>query len=108
MPPKIKTMSIFDRAINDIFKCADFLESCVIGDTVYDCICSALEEGAIYSEAGLVEDENFTLDIKLPVVKIPKKGDAVIFRDEKYKVSLVTTDSANASIKVHLRSTSQG
>lgn len=101
-------MSIFDRAINDIFKSTDFLETCIIDGIQYECICSALEDGIVYSEAGLVNDVNFTLDIKLPLQKMPKKGAYVKFRCANYKVSFITTDSANASIKVHLISTSQG
>ena len=109
MPPHFFTiMSLFDRAISDIFKCPDFLEGCIIDGLVYACICSALDENIIYSDAGRVDDEAFTLDLKLPLQKKPKIGSLVKFRGEDYKVSYIDTDSANASIKLHLQSTSKG
>ena len=101
-------MSIFNKAIDDIFNCKDFLENCTIGQTVYDCICSAIEDGVVYGDIGSVDDVDFTLSIKLPLERIPSRGDKVMFRNKNYKISNVTYDSANASIKLHLMSVSKG
>lgn len=101
-------MSIFKRAITDIFKTEDFLEECVIGGRVYKCICSAIADNIVYGDIGAMDDVSFTLDIALPVDKMPGSGEKVTFRNKKYKVSNVTYDSANASISIHLQSTSKG
>ena len=57
---------------------------------------------------GSVDDVDFTLDLKLPLNKMPSRGQTVKFRDKTYKLSNVTYDSANASIKLHLQSISKG
>ena len=101
-------MSIFDRAIKDIFSSKDFLEDCIIGSTSYKCICSAIEDSVVYGDIGSVDDVNFTLSLELPLSKVPTRGDKVIFRGATYKVSNVTYDSANASISIHLQSVSKG
>ncbi len=101
-------MSIFTTAISDIFSCNDFLETCIIADEAYRCICSPVNDNIIYSEAGLVDDVDFTLDIKLPLERVPTKGDLVRFRCKQYKVSNVTYDSAFANIKVFLQGLSKG
>lgn len=62
----------------------------------------------VYGDAGLVDDVNFTLIFKLPVRKMPKKGDNIKFRDVTYKVASVDVDSAHTSITVYLQSTSKG
>ena len=67
-----------------------------------------LEESLLYGNLGAVEDVNFTLDLKLPLERMPKRGEIVAFRGENYKVSNIVYDSAHASIKLHLQSTSKG
>lgn len=102
-------MTIFTKAIDDIFACKDFLEQCTINQNVYDCICSSLEDSITFGDVGAIDDVNFTLSIKLSVLhKMPKQGDKVAFRCQKYKVSSVALDSANASITLHLQSLSKG
>lgn len=100
--------TLFQIAVDDIFKDKNFLETCIIGDDVFSCIASQLEEEGTYTEAGLMSDVNFSLSLKLPLQRIPKEGEKVVFRDERYKVSHVETDSANASVHVYLSSMSQG
>jgi hypothetical protein len=101
-------MSIFNDFMNDIFSNEDFLEECIIEDKIYKCIASALTGGIAFTEAGLESDVNFTLDICLPVKNMPVKNQKVIFRNKKYKISYIDTDSANASIKLYLISLSKG
>ena len=101
-------MSIFDKAITDIFSTTDFLEDCIIGTVAYKCICSSIEDSVVYGDIGAVDDVNFTLSIKLPLDKMPSRGDKVRFRNVVYKISNVTYDSANTSIALHLQSTSKG
>lgn len=101
-------MSVFTKAVSDIFGCSDFLEDCLIGDVHYKCICSMIEDSIVYGELGSAEDVSFTLSIRLPLDRHPVRGQKVKFRDRTYKVSDVSYDSANASISLHLQSASKG
>ena len=49
-----------------------------------------------------------TLDIKLPVFKMPKINEKLKFRDHWYKIDSIQTDSANASIKIFIIAQSKG
>ena len=84
--PILNKMNVFQKAITDIFSDKNFLETCLIEDQIYDVICSPMEQGLVYSDVGLIDDVNFVLNIKLPVPKIPKKGDNVKFRNVNYNV----------------------
>lgn len=101
-------MSIFNDFMNDIFSNEDFLEECIIDGKTYKCIASALTGGITFTEVGQESDENFTLDICLPVEKMPVENQKVLFRNKKYKISYVETDSAFASIKLYLVALSKG
>lgn len=101
-------MSIFTKAVSDIFGCGDFLEDCLIGDVHYKCICSSIDDSVVYGDIGAVDDVSFTLSIRLPLDRHPVRGQKVKFRDKTYKVSDVTYDSANTSISLHLQSASKG
>ena len=98
-------MNAFQKAIDDIFKAQDFLETCYAGDTAYDCICTSQPSSEIFSEAGLVMDIAFSLRIKLPCYI--KLNDEIIFRDTKYKVIRILTDSANTSVTIDLQDLSK-
>lgn len=67
-----------------------------------------LVKALFIGDIGSVDDVDFTLDLKLPLNKMPSRGQTVKFRDKTYKLSNVTYDSANASIKLHLQSISKG
>lgn len=101
-------MNAFQKMMEDIYKCDDFLEDCLIGNTPYKCITSPIVDNVSFSEVGAVDEENFTLDIKLPVRKNPKQNDKVKFRDKWYKIGFIETDSANTSIKIHIIALSKG
>ena len=98
----------FQKMISDVFNCEDFLEDVFIESIHYKCIVSPITDNISFSEAGLVDEENFTLDIKLPVSHMPKKNDKVRFRDENFKINFVERDSANTSVKLHIVALSKG
>lgn len=77
----------------------------MIGETVYECICTSLPNSEVFSDAGLVMDIAFSLMVKLPCrVAL---NDIVVFRDKQYKVIRVLTDSANASVTIDLQDISK-
>ena len=98
----------FQKMMEDIFNCEDFLEDCFIEGQHYKCIVSPIVDNISFADTGLVDEENFTVDIKLPVSKMPKKNDKVKFRDEWYKINFIEKDSANTSIKIHIVALSKG
>lgn len=61
-----------------------------------------MEDGILYTEAGLENEADFTLDFKLPLIPTPKINDKLEFRGVTYKIASITTDSANTSVKIHL------
>ena len=98
----------FQKMINDIFSVEDFLEDCFIEGQHYKCITSPIVDNVTFSEVGVESEENFTLDLKLPISHKLKKNDRVKFRDENYKINFIETDSSNTSIKIHIVSLSKG
>ena len=98
----------FQKMINDIFSVEDFLEDVFIESIHYKCIVSPITDNISFSDTGLVDEENFTLDIKLPISHKLKKNDRVKFRDENYKINFIETDSSNTSIKIHIVALSKG
>ena len=98
----------FQKMMSDIFKVEDFLEDVFIESIHYKCIVSPITDNVSFGDAGLVGEENFTLDIKLPVSHMPKKNDKVRFRDENFKINFVERDSANTSVKLHIVALSKG
>lgn len=102
-------MNPFEKLMKDIFSNKDFLEECKIENRSYSCICSAYQTGGVsYTDAGMESEQNFSLDIKLPIDRYPKINDKLTFREKKYKISNITTDSANQSIKIYLIALSKG
>lgn len=98
----------FQKMMEDIFNCEDFLEDVFIESIHYKCIVSPITDNISFSDTGLVDEENFTLDIKLPISHKLKKNDRVKFRDENYKINFIETDSSNTSIKIHIVALSKG
>ena len=101
-------MNAFQKMINDIFSVEDFLEDVFIESIHYKCIVSPIVDNISFSEVGVESEENFTIDIKLPVSRMPKKNDKVKFRDENYKINFIERDSANTSLKLHIVALSKG
>ena len=51
----------FRNMINDIFNNPDFIEFCYINGIKYKCLVSNVEDGVLYTEAGLEDTVNFSL-----------------------------------------------
>lgn len=98
----------FQKMMSDIFSVEDFLEDCFIESIHYKCIVSPITDNVSFADTGLVDEDNFTLDIKLPISKMPKKNCKVKFRDEWYKINFIEKDSANTSLKLHIVALSKG
>ena len=98
----------FQKMMSDIFLCSEFLEDVLIESIHYKCIVSPIVDNISFSEVGVESEENFTLDILLPVSRMPKKNSKVKFRDEWYKINFIEKDSANTSLKLHIVSLSKG
>ena len=98
----------FQKMMSDIFQCSEFLEDVFIESIHYKCIVSPITDNISFSEVGVESEENFTLDILLPVSRMPKKNEKVKFRDNWYKISFIETDSANTSLKLHIVALSKG
>ena len=98
----------FQKMMSDIFNCEDFLEDVFIESIHYKCIVSPITDNISFSEVGVESEENFTIDIKLPISKMPKKNEKVKFLDNWYKISFIETDSANTSLKLHIVALSKG
>ena len=98
----------FQKMMSDIFQCSEFLEDVFIESIHYKCIVSPIVDNISFSEVGVESEENFTLDIKLPISKMPKKNEKVKFRDNWYKISFIETDSSNTSLKLHIVALSKG
>ena len=101
-------MNPFQKMMSDIFQCSEFLEDCFIEGLHYKCITSPIVDNISFAETGLESEENFTLDIKLPVSHKLKKNDKVKFRDNWYKINFIEKDSANTSLKIHIVALSKG
>ena len=100
----------FKEMVNDIFENEDFVQYCYIDGLRMKCVASYVSNGDEFTVAGLVDLVNFYLDIQIKDigVRYPKTNDKVIFRDKTYKISHVDEDSALATIRIYLISTSKG
>lgn len=99
----------FKDMIADLFNTPDFVEWCYIEGRKYKCICSSIGNGIMFTEAGMVDEVNFTLDLELATLdRMPQENDKIIFREKQYKISHIDIDSANTSIKIYMISNSKG
>ena len=99
----------FKDLVKQIFNIQAFTQTVYINGFETKCIQSNVSNDILYTEAGRVDDVNFSLDLQVDSLdKIPKEGDKVIYRDETYKIAYTLFDSANASMKIFLVSTSKG
>ena len=55
----------FKQMIKDIFDNEDFIEWCYINGIKYKCLVSSISNDLGFTEVGLVDYVNFTLDIEL-------------------------------------------
>ena len=101
--------STFRDMVAELFSDQTFTEDCYINGFKEKCIQSKIDNNIIYTEAGMVDGVNFTLDLEIATLhRIPEEGDKVQYRSKFYKVASTETDSANASMKLYLISTSKG
>ena len=99
----------FKDMIAELFNQPDFIEYCYIEGRQYKCICSSIGGGVMFTEAGLVDEVNFTLDLELATLdRMPHQNDKIVFRNKQYKISHIETDSANTTIKIYMISNSKG
>ena len=99
----------FKNLVKEIFEEQAFTEDVYINGFKTKCIQSAISNNIIYTEAGMSDGVNFTLDVELDVLdRIPAEGDKVLYRDKTYKIASTEVDSANASMKLYLISMSKG
>lgn len=101
--------STFKQMVKEIFSDQTFTEYCYINGIQTVCIQSSISNNILYTEAGLSNDVNLTLDLEVDSLdRIPVEGDKVEYRDKFYKVASTEVDSANASMKLYLIALSKG
>lgn len=99
----------FKDLVKQIFNEDAFTEKVYINGFETKCIQSSISNNIIYTEAGMSDGVNFTLDVQLDTLdRVPAEGDKVEYRDKVYKIASTEVDSANASMKLYLISTSRG
>ena len=99
----------FRDLVSQIFSNDAFTEWCYIQGRQTKCIQSSITNNVLYTEAGLSNDANFTLDLEIATLdRIPEEGDKVEYRGKFYKIASTETDSANASMKLYLIALSKG
>lgn len=99
----------FKQMIAELYNNPDFVEYCYVEGRKYKCICSSIGNGVMFTEAGMVDEVNFTLDLELATLdRMPQQNDKIVFRDKTYKISHIETDSANTTIKIFMISNSKG
>lgn len=99
----------FKDMVHEIFCDDAFTEDVYINGFREKCIQSSISNDIFYTEAGMVDGVNFTLDLEVAALhRIPEEGDKVEYRGKFYKIASTVTDSANASMKLYLISNSKG
>lgn len=99
----------FKDMMQEIFSNNQFTEICYINGFETTCICSPIGNDVLFTEAGMIDGVNFSLDLQIATLhQIPQEGDKVIFRGKTYKIASTQLDSACASMKIYLISTSKG
>lgn len=102
-------LDAFKQMIQQLYENEDFYQYCYVEGRKYKCFCSSIGDGISFTDAGMVDEVNFTLDLQLRTLdRMPQENDKVEFRNKFYKVSHVDTDSANTTIKLYLISLSKG
>ncbi len=102
-------MNPFQKAIRDIWHNQCFLETAIINGDVFEVVCSKLSnDGIAFVDTGAECPVGFTLDLQLPLPRVPKINEKVKFRERDFKISDIEIDSANTSIKLHLVDMSRG
>lgn len=99
----------FKDMVHQIFESQAFTQNCYINGIATKCIQSSISNNILYTEAGMTDDVNFTLDLQIASLdRIPVEGDKIEYRHKFYKIASTDVDSANASMKLYLISLSKG
>ena len=99
----------FKSMISQLYNNPDFVEPVFVEGRKYKGICSSIGNGTLFTDAGLVDQANFTIDLELATLdRMPNEGDKVVFRQKEYKISHIDVDSANTTIKLYLIDLSKG
>ena len=99
----------FKNLVKQIFNNQAFTQICYINGIGTKCIQSSISNNIIYTDSGLSNGVGFTLDLQIDTLdRIPVEGDKVEYRGKVYKIASTEVDSANASMKLYLISTSKG
>ena len=71
---------VFKQMIHQLYNNPDFIEYCYVEGRKYKCFCSSINDGTYFSEAGMVDEVNFTLDLELATLdRMPKQNDKIVF-----------------------------
>lgn len=99
----------FKNMVHQIFQDEAFVDIVYINGFKEKCVQSTINDNLIYTEAGLSNGVNFSLDLEIAALhRIPEEGDKVQYKGKFYKIASTETDSASASMKLFLISTSKG
>lgn len=99
----------FKEMIAELYNNPDFVEYCYVEGRKYKCFCSPVGNGMVFTDAGMVDECNFTLDLEVATLdRFPKQNDRVVFRQKEYVISHIEVDSANTTIKLYMVTTSKG
>lgn len=101
----------FRRMINDLFNNEQFVQFCYVNGFKYKCIVSKTNDGVMFTEAGMQDLVNFTLDLQLTEQNYnnpPEQNDRVVFREKEYKISHVELDSSLSTVRLYMVSNSRG
>lgn len=80
----------FRDMISEIFNNEDFIEYTFVEGRKYKCVCSPVSNDVSFTEAGLMDTTNFTIDLELATLdRMPKMNDKLVFRDKSYKVAFI-------------------
>lgn len=100
-------MNVFDKAISRIFKDKNLVDVCILNGTQYTVIKSKTIQDISYN-IGSVDEENFTLDLQLPIFPMVKQNDRITYRNKQYRISHFQVDSTETSVKLYIITNSKG
>ena len=99
----------FNSMIDELYDNQQLYQFCYVEGFKTKCFCSPIGDNLIYSDGGLQNGVNFSLDLHVSQLdRIPNEGDKVIFREKTYKIASTELDSVGACLKIYLISTSKG
>ena len=99
----------FKDMIRELYDDQQFYQFCYINGFKTKCFVSPITDNLIYSEGGLQDGVNFSIEVNMEKLnQPPKEGDKIIFRQKTYKIASIEIDSVGTCLKLYLISTSTG